>query len=38
MIESGVIKYGDDFVKELEKGNWDLNKVDKSKLKESKQH
>ena len=35
MIESGVIKYGDDFVKELEKGNWDLNKVDKSKLKES---
>ena len=35
MIESGVIKYGDDFVKELEKGNWDLNKVDKTKLKES---
>ncbi len=35
MIESGVIKYGDEFVKELEKGNWDLNKVDKAKLKES---
>ena len=35
MIESGVIKYGDEFVKELEKGNWDLDKVDKTKLKES---
>ena len=35
MIESGVIKYGDEFVKELEKGNWDLDKVDKAKLKES---
>ena len=35
MIESGVIKYGDEFVKELEKGNWDLSKVDKTKLKES---
>ncbi|OUV53296.1 MAG: F0F1 ATP synthase subunit beta [Flavobacteriales bacterium TMED113] len=35
MIESGVIKYGDEFVEELKKGNWDLNKVDKKKLKES---
>ena len=35
MIESGVIKYGDEFVEELKKGNWDLNKVDKEKLKES---
>jgi len=35
MIESGVIKYGDEFVKELEEGNWDLDKVDKNKLKES---
>jgi len=35
MIESGVIKYGDEFVKELEKGNWDLSKVDKTKLTES---
>ena len=35
MIESGVIKYGDEFVKELEKGNWDLSKIDKTKLTES---
>lgn len=35
MIESGVIKYGDEFTKELEKGNWDLDKVDEEELKKS---
>ncbi len=35
MIESGVIRYGDEFVKELEKGNWDLNKVDRDELLQS---
>ncbi len=35
MIESGVIKYGDDFKKGMEKGEWDLSKVDKEALKQS---
>jgi len=35
MIESGVIRYGDEFAKELEKGNWDLNKVDRDELLQS---
>ena len=35
MIESGVIKYGDEFLKSMEQGNWDLRKVDHEKLKES---
>jgi len=36
MLESGIIKYGEDFMKSMEEGGWDLNKVDKNKLKESK--
>jgi F-type H+/Na+-transporting ATPase subunit beta len=36
MIESGIINYGDDFLKSLEEGGWDLDKVDTEKLKESK--
>tara|TARA_B100000963_G_scaffold297131_1_gene268495 strand:+ start:44821 stop:46323 length:1503 start_codon:yes stop_codon:yes gene_type:complete len=36
MLESGIIKYGDDFMKSMEEGGWDLKKVDKTKLKESK--
>ncbi|MFT7592136.1 MAG: F-type H+-transporting ATPase subunit beta, partial [bacterium] len=36
MIESGIINYGDEFKKSMEEGGWDLNKIDKSKLKESK--
>jgi len=36
MLESGIIKYGDDFMKSMEKGSWDLSKVDKKALKESK--
>lgn len=35
-IESDVIKYGDDFKHSMEKGGWDLSKVDKNALKESK--
>lgn len=35
MIESGVIKYGDEFLKSMEKGEWDLSKVDYTKLPES---
>ena len=36
MIESGVIKYGDAFNKSMEEGSWDLSKVDREALKESK--
>ena len=35
MIESGVIKYGEEFKKSMEAGSWDLSKVDQSALKES---
>ena len=35
MIESGVIKYGDEFVKSMEEGGWDLTKVDKKELAKS---
>lgn len=36
MLESGIIKYGDAFMESMEKGGWDLSKVDKNALKESK--
>ena len=36
MLESGIIKYGDAFMESMEKGGWDLSKVDKEALKESK--
>ncbi|MFP5471809.1 MAG: F0F1 ATP synthase subunit beta [Bacteroidia bacterium] len=36
MLESGIIKYGDEFMHSMEKGGWDLSKVDKNALKESK--
>ncbi len=32
MIESGVITYGEEFGKAMEKGEWDLSKVDMDKL------
>ena len=32
MIEAGIVKYGDDFKHSMEKGGWDLNKVDKKTL------
>ncbi|MBJ10681.1 MAG: F0F1 ATP synthase subunit beta [Flavobacteriales bacterium] len=36
MLESGIINYGDDFLHSMEKGGWDLSKVDNSKMGESK--
>lgn len=35
MIESGVIKYGKEFLHSMEKGGWDLSKVDSEELKKS---
>ena len=35
MIESGVIKYGKEFEEDMEKGGWDLSKVDRKELIES---
>jgi F-type H+-transporting ATPase subunit beta len=35
MIESGVIKYGEAFQEDMEKGGWDLSKVDHKELAES---
>jgi|TARA_B110000879_G_scaffold71163_1_gene99406 F-type H+-transporting ATPase subunit beta len=36
MLESGIIKYGDAFMESMEKGGWDVSKVDPVQLKESK--
>ena len=36
MLESGIIKYGDDFIHSMEEGGWDLSKVDLNELEESK--
>ena len=35
MIESGVIKYGEEFSKSMEEGGWDLSKVDEKELANS---
>jgi F-type H+-transporting ATPase subunit beta len=35
MLESGVIKYGDEFLKDMEKGGWDLKKVDMNEILKS---
>ncbi|ANQ50218.1 F0F1 ATP synthase subunit beta [Flammeovirga yaeyamensis] len=35
MIESGVIKYGKEFEEDMEKGGWDLSKVNKEELETS---
>lgn len=35
MIESGVIRYGDAFLEDMEKGGWDLSKVDREELMKS---
>ncbi len=35
MIEAGIIKYGEDFVHGMEKGDWDVTKVDMEELKKS---
>ena len=36
MIEAGIVDYGEEFMKSMHHGGWDLSKVDHSKLKESK--
>jgi F-type H+-transporting ATPase subunit beta len=36
MLESGIIKYGEEFNHSMEQGGWDLSKVDMTLLKESK--
>ncbi|HHP7240533.1 MAG TPA: F0F1 ATP synthase subunit beta [Cyclobacteriaceae bacterium] len=36
MIEAGIVNYGDDFKESMEAGGWDLSKVNKEKLKDSK--
>ncbi len=36
MLESGIIKYGDDFMHSMEDGGWDLSKVDKPGMRDSK--
>jgi F-type H+/Na+-transporting ATPase subunit beta len=35
MIESNVIRYGDEFKKSMEEGNWDLSKIDYSEVEKS---
>ena len=35
MIESGVIRYGDEFLKSMEEGHWDLSKVDYNEVEKS---
>ncbi|MGI6718905.1 MAG: F0F1 ATP synthase subunit beta [Bacteroidales bacterium] len=36
MLESGVIRYGDEFLKSMKEGKWDLSKVDYNELQNSK--
>ncbi|MRX48044.1 F0F1 ATP synthase subunit beta [Pedobacter puniceum] len=36
MIEAGIIKYGDAFKHSMEEGGWDLSKIDKEEMKDSK--
>ena len=36
MLESGIVKYGDEFMHSMEEGGWDLSKVDPEAMKESK--
>jgi F0F1-type ATP synthase beta subunit len=36
MLESGIIKYGEEFMHSMEAGGWDLSKVDKPGMRESK--
>jgi len=36
MIEAGIVDYGEEFMKSMHNGGWDLSKVDHDKLKESK--
>lgn len=36
MIEAGIVNYGENFKKSMEEGGWDLSKVEKKDLRESK--
>jgi len=36
MIEAGIVKYGDQFMKSLHEGGWDLSNIDFEQMKESK--
>ena len=36
MLESGIINYGEEFNHSMQEGGWDLSKVDKNKMGESK--
>ena len=36
MLESGIIKYGEDFMHSMENGGWDLSKVNLEEMKDSK--
>lgn len=36
MLESGVIRYGEDFLKSMEEGGWDISKVSQEDLADSK--
>lgn len=36
MLEAGIIKYGDEFMHSMEEGGWDLSKVDRELMKDSK--
>jgi F-type H+-transporting ATPase subunit beta len=36
MLESNIIKYGEDFMHDMENGGWDLTKVDMKDLEDSK--
>ncbi len=36
MIEASVVKYGDEFKHSMESGGWDVNKIDREGLKDSK--
>ncbi len=36
MLEAGVISYGKEFLEDMKKGGWDLSKVDKNAMKDSK--
>jgi len=36
MLESGIIKYGEEFMHSMENGGWDLSKIDLNEMKESK--
>jgi len=36
MLESGIIRYGSEFMHSMEEGGWDLEKIDLNELKESK--